>query len=172
MAETEARAEPRFGAADLPGPDVSIVVTLFNEVASLDELYRRTVAALAPGPRAFELIFVDDGSTDGTFAALERLHRDDGRVRAVRFKRNFGQHPAMHAGLARARGDIVVTMDGDLQNAPEDIPLLVGAVDSGYDVASGCTRPMPASAPSGSSATSGSTRRCTRACRGRAGRSS
>src|SRR4029453_241278 len=66
-----------------------------------------------------------------------RLHRDDARVRAVRFKRNFGQHPAMHAGLVRARGDVVVTMDGDLQNAPEDIPRLVEAVDAGYDVASG-----------------------------------
>jgi undecaprenyl-phosphate 4-deoxy-4-formamido-L-arabinose transferase len=68
---------------------------------------------------------------------LERLHRGDPRVRAVRFKRNFGQHPAMHAGLSRARGDIVVTMDGDLQNAPEDIPRLVEAVEAGNDVASG-----------------------------------
>ena len=140
MAETEARAEPRFAAADLPAPDVSIVVTLYNEAASLDELYRRTIDALQQGPRTFELIFVDDGSTDGTFAALERLHRDDGRVRAVRFKRNFGQHPAMHAGLSRARGDVVVTMDGDLQNAPEDIPRLVEAVEAGNDVASGRRR--------------------------------
>ena len=137
MAETEARAEPRFAAVDLPAPDVSIVVTLYNEADSLDELYRRTLAALEPGPRTFELIFVDDGSTDGTFAALERLHREDGRVRAVRFKRNFGQHPAMHAGLSRARADVVVTMDGDLQNAPEDIPRLVEAVEAGNDVASG-----------------------------------
>src|SRR5690242_902391 len=68
---------------------------------------------------------------------LERLHRGDPRVRAVRFKRNFGQHPAMHAGLSRARGDVVVTMDGDLQNAPEDIPRLVDAVEAGSDVASG-----------------------------------
>ncbi len=80
---------------------------------------------------------MDDGSTDGTFAELERLHAGDERVRAVRFRRNFGQHPAMHAGLARARGDVVVTMDGDLQNAPEDIPKLVAAVDGGADVASG-----------------------------------
>src|SRR5437868_9778563 len=140
MAETEARAEPRFAAVDLPAPDVSIVVTLYNEADSLDELYRRTLAALEPGPRTFELIFVDDGSTDGTFAALERLHRGDGRVRAVRFKRNFGQHPAMHAGLSRARGDVVVTMDGDLQNAPEDIPRLLEAVEAGNDVASGRRR--------------------------------
>ena len=120
-----------------PGPELSVVVTLYNEAASLDELYRRTVAALEPLDRPFELIFVDDGSTDATFADLERLHAADPRVRAVRFKRNFGQHPAMHAGLARARGNIVVTMDGDLQNAPEDIPRLLAAVDSGYDVASG-----------------------------------
>jgi undecaprenyl-phosphate 4-deoxy-4-formamido-L-arabinose transferase len=121
----------------VPGVDISVVVTLYNEAASLDELYRRTVATLDPLERPYELIFVDDGSTDGTFAELERLHAADARVRAVRFKRNFGQHPAMHAGLARARGAIVVTMDGDLQNAPEDIPRLLAAVESGYDVASG-----------------------------------
>jgi undecaprenyl-phosphate 4-deoxy-4-formamido-L-arabinose transferase len=120
-----------------PGFDLSVVVTLFNEAASLDELYSRTVTTLDELGRSYELIFVDDGSTDGTFATLEKLHAADERVRAVRFKRNFGQHPAMHAGLARARGDIVLTMDGDLQNAPEDIPRLVAAVESGYDVASG-----------------------------------
>ncbi len=140
MAETEAADSTRAAEAELPAPDVSIVVTLYNEAGSVDALYRRTVATLEPGPRTFELIFVDDGSTDGTFAALERLHSADPRVRAVRFKRNFGQHPAMHAGLSRARGDVVVTMDGDLQNAPEDIPRLVEAVDAGNDVASGRRR--------------------------------
>ncbi len=119
----------------MPDPDLSVVVTLLNEEGSLEELYRRTVAALDGSP--FELILVDDGSTDGTWAEVERLHGVDRRVRAVRFKRNFGQHPAMHAGLARARGDIVVTMDGDLQNQPEDIPRLVAAVEGGADVASG-----------------------------------
>src|SRR3989449_3052025 len=137
MAGTETLETGRFTDAEVPPPDVSIGVTVFNEAASVEELYRRTIAVLDSGPRTFELIFVDDGSTDGTFAALERLHAGDERVRAVRFKRNFGQHPAMHAGLARARGDIVVTMDGDLQNAPEDIPRLIAAVESGYDVASG-----------------------------------
>jgi undecaprenyl-phosphate 4-deoxy-4-formamido-L-arabinose transferase len=116
-------------------PEISVVVTLLNEAGSVDELYRRTVDSL--DGRAFELLFVDDGSADGTFAALERLHAADPRVRAVRFKRNFGQHPAMHAGLARARGQIVVTMDGDLQNPPEDIPQLLAAVEAGADVASG-----------------------------------
>jgi undecaprenyl-phosphate 4-deoxy-4-formamido-L-arabinose transferase len=121
----------------VPAPDVSIVVPVFNEEATVEELYRRTVAALDPGPRSYELIFVDDGSTDATFAVVERLHAADPRLRAVRFKRNFGQHPAMHAGLSRASGEVVVTMDGDLQNAPEDIPRLIDAVDAGFDVASG-----------------------------------
>src|SRR3954465_6164288 len=137
MSETEVRAETGVAHAELPAPDVSIVVTVFNEAGCVEELYRRTLAVLEPGPRTFELIFVDDGSPDGTFAMLERLHGADSRLRAVRFKRNFGQHPAMHAGLSRARGDIVVTMDGDLQNAPEDIPRLVEAVEAGADVASG-----------------------------------
>src|SRR2546430_12730344 len=140
MAGTEVVETARVTEADLPAPDLSIVVTVFNEAASVEELYRRTIAALDSGPRTFELIFVDDGSTDGTFAALERLHAGDSRLRAVRFKRNFGQHPAMHAGLSRARGDVVVTMDGDLQNQPEDIPQLVEAVEAGYDVASGKRR--------------------------------
>ncbi len=115
-------------------PSLSVVVTVLNEVGSVDELYRRTLAAL--DGRSFELVFVDDGSTDGTFAALTRLNAGDSRVRAVRLKRNFGQHPAMHAGLARARGEAIVTMDGDLQNAPEDIPKLLAALERS-DVASG-----------------------------------
>ena len=152
MAEAEAADTTRVADALPAAPDISVVVTLYNEVRCVDELYRRTVAALAPGPRTFELIFIDDGSSDGTFSALERLHSSDRRVRAVRLKRNFGQHPAMHAGLSRARGDIVVTMDGDLQNAPEDIPKLVEAVEAGNDVASGRRRvrkdPMGRALPS------------------------
>jgi undecaprenyl-phosphate 4-deoxy-4-formamido-L-arabinose transferase len=118
-----------------PAPDVSVVVTVFNEAASLEELYRRSVEALAG--RDFELIFVDDGSADGSFDVVGRLHAADARVRGVRLKRNFGQHPAMHAGLVRTRGAIVVTMDGDLQNPPEDLPKLIAAVEGGSDVASG-----------------------------------
>jgi undecaprenyl-phosphate 4-deoxy-4-formamido-L-arabinose transferase len=118
-------------------PTVSIIIPLYNEARSILELYRRAVETLERAGLAFELIFVDDGSTDSTFSELERLHAADDRVRAVRFKRNFGQHSAMHAGLVRAGGGIVVTMDGDLQNQPEDIPRLVDAVRSGADVASG-----------------------------------
>ena len=104
-------------------PELSVVVTVFNEAGSLEELCRRAVAALEG--RDFELIFVDDGSTDGSFAVVERLHEEDDRIHGVRLKRNFGQHPAMHAGLVRSRGEIVVTMDGDLQNPPEDLPKLI-----------------------------------------------
>ena len=137
MSETQALTEPSLADAADPPPELSVVVTLYDEAGSLDELHRRAVGSLQELGRPFELVYVDDGSTDGTFAALERLHAADARVRAVRFKRNFGQHPAMHAGLSRARGEIIVTMDGDLQNPPEDIPKLVAAVDAGYDVASG-----------------------------------
>jgi undecaprenyl-phosphate 4-deoxy-4-formamido-L-arabinose transferase len=119
----------------VPAPEVSVVVTVFDEAGSLEELCRRAVAALEG--RDFELIVVDDGSSDGSFGVVERLHEMDARIRGVRLKRNFGQHPAMHAGLVRARGEIVVTMDGDLQNPPEDLPKLIAAVEGGADVASG-----------------------------------
>jgi undecaprenyl-phosphate 4-deoxy-4-formamido-L-arabinose transferase len=118
----------------MDNPDVSVVVTVLNEEGAVDELHRRIAAALEGV--AWESIFVDDGSTDATFARLAALHEQDPRVRVVRFKRNFGQHPAMHAGLARARGARIVTMDGDLQNEPEDIPRLLATLDR-VDVASG-----------------------------------
>ncbi len=137
MSETEALPGPTRVADDDSPPELSVVATLYNERESLDELHRRTVATLEGLGRPYEIVYVDDGSTDGTFAELERLHAADDHVKATRFKRNFGQHPAMHAGLTRARGEIVITMDGDLQNLPEDIPKLVAAIDEGYDVASG-----------------------------------
>ena len=121
MASTDVSPRPAEGIEAESAPELSVVVTLLDEADTLDELHGRTVAALDSLERSWEVIYVDDGSQDGTFAALERLHAGDSRIRAVRFKRNFGQHPAMHAGLSRARGEIVVTMDGDLQNPPEDI---------------------------------------------------
>jgi undecaprenyl-phosphate 4-deoxy-4-formamido-L-arabinose transferase len=118
-------------------PSVSLVVPVYNEEGTVEEVYRQSVAALESLGRPYEIIFVDDGSSDGTWQILARLHEGDADLHAVRLKRNFGQHPAMHAGLVRARGDVVVTMDGDLQNSPADLPKLVAAVDGGADVASG-----------------------------------
>ncbi|HET9938022.1 MAG TPA: glycosyltransferase family 2 protein, partial [Gaiella sp.] len=137
MASPETSSAPGPVLEDDARPELSVVVTLFEEQATLDELQARLTTALEAFGRTYELLYVDDGSTDGTFATLQRLHEADPRVRAVRLKRNSGQHPAMHAGLSRARGAIVVTMDGDLQNPPEDVPRLVEAVEAGYDVASG-----------------------------------
>ena len=132
---------PTSGADTTEGadarPDVSLVVTIFDESATLEELHRRAVAALEALERPFEILYVDDGSTDGTFDLLAGLQAGDARVRVVRLTRNSGQHPAMHAGLSRAKGSILVTMDGDLQNPPEDIGRLVAAIDDGADVASG-----------------------------------
>ena len=137
MAEANPVAEAAPRALEEPFPGVSLVVPVFDEEATLEEVCRRAIATLEEGGRPFEVIVVDDGSRDGTWAVVERLAAADPRVRGVRFKRNFGQHPAMHAGLVRARGDIVVTMDADLQNVPEDLPRLIAAVEGGADVASG-----------------------------------
>jgi undecaprenyl-phosphate 4-deoxy-4-formamido-L-arabinose transferase len=137
MSRQETLSAPEDVLDDARGPTLSVVVTLFDEAATLEELHRRLTETLEAFDRPYEVLYVDDGSTDGSFAILERLHAGDPHVRAVRLKRNAGQHPAMHAGLSRARGAIVVTMDGDLQNPPEDVPRLVEAVEAGYDVASG-----------------------------------
>jgi undecaprenyl-phosphate 4-deoxy-4-formamido-L-arabinose transferase len=118
-------------------PFVSLVIPVYNEEATIAEVHRRSAEALEADGRPYEIVFVDDGSTDATWAALEAIHEADPRVRAVRFKRNFGQHPAMHAGIVRSRGEVVVTMDADLQTSPADIGRLVAAVERGSDVASG-----------------------------------
>jgi undecaprenyl-phosphate 4-deoxy-4-formamido-L-arabinose transferase len=133
--ETIPASEPDLTHAGTPA--VSLVVPVYNEERTVEEVYRQAVAALESTGRPYEIIFVDDGSSDGTWQTLQRLHAGDADLRAVRLKRNFGQHPAMHAGLVRARGDVVVTMDGDLQNSPADLPKLVAAVEAGADVASG-----------------------------------
>jgi len=137
MAEIETIPAPMPDLADSGVPAVSLVVPVYNEERTVEEVYRQSVAALESLGQPYEIIFVDDGSTDGTWKTLERLHEGNADLRAVRLKRNFGQHPAMHAGLMRARGEVVVTMDGDLQNSPADLPRLVAAVEAGADVASG-----------------------------------
>jgi glycosyltransferase involved in cell wall biosynthesis len=111
-------------------PAISVVVPLYNEAENLDDLYREMSAALESMGRGFELVLVDDGSTDGTGQRLLDLADADPRVRAVLLRRNFGQTAAFSAGFDRAEGEIVVTSDGDLQNDPADIPALVAKLES------------------------------------------
>jgi glycosyltransferase involved in cell wall biosynthesis len=113
---------------------VSVVIPVYNEEANVEELHARLGASLADD---VEFIFVDDGSTDGTYHRLTDLARCDARVRLIRFRRNFGQTAALSAGIDHARGRIIVPMDGDLQNDPHDIPRLLAKLEEGYDVVSG-----------------------------------
>jgi glycosyltransferase involved in cell wall biosynthesis len=132
-------AELEEALASEPGPpDISVVVTIFNEVGTLDDLALRLRTALEEYGRPWEVVFVDDGSSDGSRGRLRKVHETDARMRVVLLKRNVGQHPAMAAGMQAARAGIVVTMDGDLQNDPSDIPKLVDALErEGVEVASG-----------------------------------
>jgi glycosyltransferase involved in cell wall biosynthesis len=118
-------------------PELSVVIPVFNEGPNIEPLYRELTATLEAWGRPYELVFVDDGSTDGTFAALGALHESDARLRAIQFRRNFGQTAAFAAGFAAARGRLIATTDGDLQNDPRDIPMLVGRIDDGFDVVCG-----------------------------------
>jgi glycosyltransferase involved in cell wall biosynthesis len=116
---------------------LSVVVPVYNEEASLTALHAEVHAALEPLRSEFELVFVDDGSTDGSFAALTRLHAADPAVRVVRLRRNFGKAAALSAGFAHAQGDVVVTIDADLQDDPAEIPNLLAKLDEGFDLVSG-----------------------------------
>ena len=117
--------------------DLSVVLPIYNEEENISLLAQELLPVLESLDRSFEIICVDDGSSDGSFEALKRLHQADCRVRVVRFRRNFGQTAAFAAGFDRARGDIVFTMDADLQNDPADIPRLLDKMGEGYDVVSG-----------------------------------
>src|SRR5579862_9555167 len=116
---------------------LSITIPIYNEERNIPILHERLVASLEPLGQPFEMIFVNDGSTDGSEAALEALCATDSRVKAIHFRRNFGQTAAMMAGIDHASGDIIVPMDGDLQNDPADIAKLLAKLDEGYDVVSG-----------------------------------
>jgi glycosyltransferase involved in cell wall biosynthesis len=124
---------------------VSVVVPLLNEEATLAELYRELEAALAQQEIDWEVVFVDDGSTDGSYQELARLHGAHLNVRVVRLRRNFGKAAALSAGVEAASGEIVVTMDADLQDDPAEIPNLIAKLDEGYDIVSGwkCDRQDP-----------------------------
>jgi glycosyltransferase involved in cell wall biosynthesis len=116
---------------------ISVVVPVFNEERSVALLYEELQAALDPVGDTWEAVFVDDGSSDGTFAALTRLHAHTSNVRVVRLRRNFGKAAALAAGFAQAHGEVVVTIDGDLQDDPAEIPRLLAKLDEGYDLVSG-----------------------------------
>ena len=116
---------------------ISVVVPLFNEEHSLDALYHEIAAVLDSQPEPYEVVFVDDGSTDGSMAALERLHAETTNVVVVHLRRNFGKAAALQAGFLEARGEVVVTMDADLQDDPAEIPQLLAKLDEGFDLVSG-----------------------------------
>ncbi len=116
---------------------ISVVVPVHDEERSVALLYDELRSALEPAGTEWEAIFVDDGSMDGTFAALTRLHTQADNVRVVRLRRNFGKAAALVAGFDQARGDTVVTIDGDLQDDPAEIPRLLAKLDEGFDLVSG-----------------------------------
>lgn len=127
------------------GQLVSVVVPLLNEGVTLERLYRELDAALSPAGLEWEVVFVDDGSTDGSYRELVRLHAAHLNVRVVRLRRNFGKAAALAAGIEVASGEIVVTMDADLQDDAAEIPNLLAKLDEGFDVVSGwkCDRHDP-----------------------------
>ena len=118
-------------------PKLSIIVPFFNEEESIEPLYSAIVNALTPLQIAFEMVFVDDGSNDRTVPLAVKIARRDPRVRVVKFRRNYGQTAAMAAGIEHARGEILVTMDGDLQNDPADIAAFLQTMDQGFDIVVG-----------------------------------
>src|ERR1700687_4519676 len=116
---------------------VSIWIPIHNEEPSILPLYDRLTAVLEAVHKPYEIIFVDDASTDRSFDLLANLVETDPRLTVVRLRRNFGQTAALSAGFHEARGEVIIAMDGDLQHAPEDIPALLQKIDEGYDIASG-----------------------------------
>ena len=118
-------------------PELSVVIPLYNEAENVEPLYAELSAALDETGRTYEVIVVDDGSRDDSFAHLKAIHERDPRWRVIRFRRNFGQTAGFSAGFDAARGEIVLTIDADLQNDPRDIPKLLAKMEEGFDIVSG-----------------------------------
>lgn len=117
--------------------NVSVIIPLLNEAESLEELYQRLTHVLEALGQSYELVFVDDGSDDNSFEILKGLHAKDHHVRVIQFRRNYGKAAAIYAGFQQVRGEIILTMDADLQDLPEEIPRLVAKLQDGYDLVSG-----------------------------------
>ncbi len=117
--------------------NLSIVVPIYNEEESLEPLTREVTSAVQPLGEDYELIMVDDGSTDRSYHQLSNIHREDPRIKILRLSRNFGQTAALAAGISYAQGDIIVFMDGDGQNDPKDIPVLLNKIREGFDLVTG-----------------------------------
>lgn len=120
-----------------PSVDLSIIVPLYNEAESARALYEAIIREVDPLDLKYEMLFVDDGSRDGTFELIAQLAISDKRLRIVKFRANYGQTPAMVAGFDHARGRVLITMDGDLQNDPADIPKFLDKINEGYDIVVG-----------------------------------
>lgn len=134
----EAMARARRENAPLPGMDLSIVIPLLNERESLPELVGRLHTVIQGMGRSYEILLVDDGSRDGSWEEIERLHRADGRVKGIRLGRNYGKSPALNEGFQAAQGAVVITMDADLQDDPAEVPELYRMiVEDGFDLVSG-----------------------------------
>jgi glycosyltransferase involved in cell wall biosynthesis len=118
-------------------PELSVVIPLYNEAPNLEPLYREITEALGAWGRPYEVILVDDGSSDESFDILSKLQASDPRVRVIQFRRNFGQTAAFAAGFALASGRLIATSDGDLQNDPRDLAQMVALIDQGYDIVCG-----------------------------------
>ncbi len=116
---------------------ISVVVPIYNEKDNVAILHKKIKDVMVKNSYDYEIIFVDDGSSDGTFEVMQQLAKGDKNLKIIRFRRNFGQTAAMAAGFDYAKGDVIVSLDGDLQNDPEDIPALLQKIEEGYDVVSG-----------------------------------
>lgn len=117
--------------------DVSVIIPIFNEEKNIESLHQRLEKVLDDTGLSYEVLFIDDGSQDGSWDEMLKVHQANNRFKIIKFRRNFGQTPAMSAGFDYSKGEIVVTLDADLQNEPEDIPKLVEEMNKGYDVVSG-----------------------------------
>lgn len=119
-------------------PDISVVIPLYNEAESLPELEAWIVRVMADNHFTYEILFINDGSTDNSWEVIENLSKTNPCVHGVSFRRNYGKSPALNTGFARARGSVVITMDADLQDSPDEIPELYRMItEEGYDLVSG-----------------------------------